>query len=132
MGEDIPECDFDFEKLPVYRNALDFADLVFGVCKGMGGEYGRPVADRLRNAAVSIGTEIAEGCGKVALRDKIRCYARARDAAEGCIPPLTIARRQGQLDEKAYGEARAACAEIRRLLGEMIKTVEDQELKKGA
>lgn len=132
MGADTPGCDFDFEKLPVYRNALDFADLVFGVCKGMGGGCASSIAEPLQRAAVSIGTEIAEGRGKVALREKIRCYARARDAAEGCIPPLTIARRQGQLGEKAYGEARAACAEICRMLGGMIKTVEDQELKKGA
>ena len=131
MSMDGQEFQFDFEKLHVYQNALEFIDLIFGMCKKMGNEYKSSIADQLQRAGVSISTNIAEGCGKLSRREKIRYFSYALDSAKECIPPLTIAHRQGQIREEDAHAARDKCTGICKMLGKLIRTVEDQELKRG-
>ncbi|MCX6356235.1 MAG: four helix bundle protein [Candidatus Aureabacteria bacterium] len=122
---------FDFEKLNVYQRALDFLDCVFDMCKQISPLYKNSVIDQLQRTAVSICTNIAEGCGKLSRREKIRYYSYALDSAKECIPCLTIAYRQKQVSQEENARAREACTIICRMLGKLIKSVEDAELKKG-
>lgn len=55
---------FDFEKLEVYRMALEFISKVFKVCRKLSRDYRYSIADQLTRAALSIANNIAEGSGK--------------------------------------------------------------------
>ncbi|MCX6357760.1 MAG: four helix bundle protein [Candidatus Aureabacteria bacterium] len=121
---------FDFEKLKVYQQALDFADFVFGACKRMAINYQSSIVDQLQRSIVSIANNIAEGSGKLSYREKIKYFSYALDSAKECIPPLTIAWRQKQLTEEEREKGRRYCASICKMLVKLIQYVESKELSK--
>ena len=121
---------FDFEKLTVYRRALEFADFVFPLCRRMAPEYRSSVADQLQRAVVSIANNIAEGAGKLSHRETIKYYSYALDSAKECVPPLTIARRQAQIDDGELAAGREHCEAICKMLVKLIQSVEARELRR--
>ena len=122
---------FDFEKLEVYRRSVDFADLVFEACKDFGPDYKSSIVDQLQRAALSITTNVAEGCGKRSRRERIKYFSYALDSAKECIPCLTLAHRQEQLSDEENRRAREECTMICRMLGKLIKYIKDQELARN-
>jgi four helix bundle protein len=60
---------FMFEKLEVYRKAVDFADAIAALTEGFPRGYGFLV-DQLNRAALSIATNLAEGNGRFAKPDR--------------------------------------------------------------
>jgi four helix bundle protein len=123
---------FDFEKLDVYQLALEFADFVFRVCRGMHAAYTNSLVDQMQRSVTAVANTIAEGSGKVSRREKIKYFAHALDCAKECVPPLTIARRQEQISEEEYQKGRQYCDSICRMLVKFIQAVEAQELSKPA
>ncbi len=126
------EICFDFEKLKVYQLAVEFADLIFDLCKKFDARYRSSLVDQLQRAALSISTNIAEGCGKKSRREKIKYFAYALDSAKECIPCLTIAYQQKQTSEDENMKARSTCTIICRMMGKLIQSVENEELRKGS
>ena len=122
---------FDFEKLDVYQLALEFADFVFRMCKGMHEAYRSSLVDHVQRSVISIANNIAEGSGKVSRREKIKYFSYALDSTKECVPPLTIARRQEQISEEAYRKGRRYCVSICKMLVKFIQAIEAQELSKS-
>lgn len=121
---------FDFEKLAVYQQALEFADFVFSICRKMAPEYRSSLVDQLQRAVVSISKNIAEGAGKPAHREKIRYFSYAIDSAKECVPALTIARRQEQIGEGELAAGRDHCEAICKMLVKLIQSIEARELSR--
>jgi four helix bundle protein len=121
---------FDFEKLTVYQRTLEFADLVFSLCRKMAPEYRSSVADGLQRAVVSISNNIAGGAGKLSHREKIKYFSYALDSAKECVPPLTIARRQEQISDGELASGRDHCETICKMLVKLIQSVEARELSR--
>ena len=77
----------DFEKLDVYRVAMEFHALVASVRLPAGrGE----LRDQLDRAALSIVLNTAEGGGRTGAADKARFYAMARGSAMECAALFDI------------------------------------------
>ena len=76
-----------FQKLDVYRCAVDFLAVAFGVSTQAPRGNG-PILDQLRRAATSIPLNIAEAAGRTASADAARCYAIARGSAMECAAIL--------------------------------------------
>jgi len=121
---------FDFEKLQVYQRAIEFINYVFGHCKKFDAVYRNSLTNQLQRAALSISTNIAEGCGKFSRREKIKYFSYALDSAKECVPCLSIACTQRQLSEEDGKKARDDCTVICRMLGKLIQSIEDAELKR--
>ena len=72
-----------YEKLDVYRAALEFLALAHKVCgeapKGTGS-----LIDQLRRSASSVPLNIAEGAGRMGSGDSAQHYAIARGSAAEC------------------------------------------------
>ena len=115
---------FDFEKLQVYQRALEFINFVFNRCKKFDREYRNSLTNQLQRAALSISTNLAEGCGKLSRREKIKYFSHALDSAKECIPCIDIAARQGQINEEDGKKARDDCTVVCRMLGKLIQSVE--------
>jgi four helix bundle protein len=126
------EVYFDFEKLKVYQRALDFVHFVYDRCRTFDVSYRNSLSDQLQRAALSISTNIAEGCGKASRREKIKYFSYALDSAKECIPCITLACRQQQVSEDDGRKAREDCTSICRMLGKLIQSVENEELTKAA
>ena len=68
----------DFERLDVYRVALEFQALASSITLPQGR---RELRDQLDRAALSIVLNTAEGAGRTGAADKARFFARARGSA---------------------------------------------------
>lgn len=88
---------FLFEKLDVYRKAVDFADKICELTKDFpkGTYY---LADQLNRASLSISANIAEGNGRYHKADRINFFRIARGSAFECVPILEICFRRGLVD----------------------------------
>jgi four helix bundle protein len=76
-----------FQKLDVYRCAVDFLAVAFDVSTQASRGNG-PILDQLRRAATSIPLNIAEAAGRTGSADAARCYAIARGSAMECAAIL--------------------------------------------
>jgi four helix bundle protein len=83
----------DYERLDVYRVALEFRALASSITLPAGH---RELRDRLDRASLSIVLNTAEGGGRVGAADKSRFYAMARGSAMECAAILDVLR-LGQL-----------------------------------
>src|SRR3954467_137693 len=55
---------FNFEKLEVWQKAIDFADLVYVDTRSFPNDERFGLTNQMRRAAVSISSNIAEGCSR--------------------------------------------------------------------
>lgn len=90
---------FIFEKLDVYRKAVDFADKICELTKDFekGNYY---LTDQLNRAALSISTNIAEGNGRYHKADRINFFRISRGSAFECVPILELCKREKLIGEE--------------------------------
>jgi four helix bundle protein len=83
------EALFGFQKLDVYRCAVEFVGVAARVIDGFPtGQHS--LADQLRRAALSIPVNIAEGVGRSSEGDRRRHFAIARGSAMECAAILDV------------------------------------------
>ena len=89
---------FIFEKLDVYRKAIDLADKVCELTKDFqkGNYY---LTDQLNKASLSISANIAEGNGRYHKADRVNFFRIARGSAFECVPILEICKRKELITE---------------------------------
>lgn len=80
---------FDFERLDVYRVAIEFVSAAHGLIERLprGHAY---LADQLQRAATSVALNIAEGAGESKRAEKNRFYRMARRSAFECAAILDV------------------------------------------
>jgi len=76
--------EFDFEKLEVYKLALEFLDYIFEICKSIPKDLQYALGDNIRRAGISISNNIAEGSGKKSGKEKSRYYGTSLDSTREC------------------------------------------------
>lgn len=111
---------FLFEKLEVYRKALNIAADVRALCAPMGRDN-YDLADQLRRASVSIPANIAEGNGRMHGADKRRFLIIARGSAYECIPLLDLCLRAEAIAPEKVSNLRLGLEGICRMLGALIR-----------
>ena len=82
----------DFERLDVYRVALEFQALATSIALPVGR---RELRDQLDRAALSIVLNTAEGAGRSGAADKARFFSMARGSAMECAAVLDVLRATG-------------------------------------
>lgn len=91
---------FNFEKLEVWKKAIDFADLLYSLTQGLPAEERFGLTVQIRRAAVSVSSNIAEGSSRNSKID----FARFLEIAEGSlfevISQTAIALRLGFISEE--------------------------------
>ncbi|HEY1691479.1 MAG TPA: four helix bundle protein [Polyangiaceae bacterium] len=79
----------DFERLDVYRCAIEFLATAVRVAKRLPRGHAA-LRDQLRRASTSIPLNIAEACGKTGLTDRAHFHAIARGSALECAAILDV------------------------------------------
>ena len=69
---------FNFEKLETWRESIAFADQVYSLTRGFPDEERFGLTNQMRRAAVSISSNIAEGCSRSSKADYVRFLEIAR------------------------------------------------------
>ena len=120
-GEEVAET-FDFEKLRVYQQALEFIDRVYEITRGFPPEERFGLTDQFRRAATSIALNIAEGSG--GSKTEFRRFLRvSRRSVRECVAVTEISSRQGYITSDERKELRRACVDLSRMLTGLIRSL---------
>lgn len=80
---------FDFQRLDVYRAAIEFIGVTHAIIERLPRGHGYLV-DQLQRAATSVALNIAEGAGEAHSAEKVRFYRMARRSAFECAAILDV------------------------------------------
>ena len=118
---------FAFEKLLVYQKALDFADAVCTLTRGVPRGYFF-LADQLNRAALSVAANIAEGNGRFTKADRRNFFGIARGSVQECVPLLELAARQELLPASRHEQLKRDLEEIAKMLSGLIRGLEKRKV----
>ena len=107
---------FNFEKLEVWEKAIGLANLVYRSTQAFPVDERFGLTNQLRRAAVSISSNIAEGCSRSSRSDYARFVEIATGSAFEVASQAVVARQQGYLDQAAFEKIQSAALEITRML----------------
>lgn len=92
---------FTFERLNVYQDSLDLANLVYTITSSWPKDEIFGLTGQLRRASVSISLNIAEGSGRTK-KDFRHFLDISRSSCQECIPLISIAKRRKLIDVGKY------------------------------
>lgn len=113
---------YDFEKLAVYQQALDFADQIFETTDEFPQRVQFSLGDQLRRAALSICNNLAEGSQKRGPAKRL-VYSYALNSARECVPMLELSRRRKLIGDGRYERLSDSCYNIARMMYALIQSV---------
>jgi four helix bundle protein len=94
---------FNFEKLEVYQDAIEFANRVYGITKRFPKNEMFGITNQLRRASISIPSNIAEGSSR-GKKEFIHFLNIALGSCYECIPLLEISKRQEYVTHESFTE----------------------------
>ena len=94
---------FNFEKLDVYKDAVDYANRVYVISKGFPKDEIFGITNQIRRASVSIPANIAEGSSR-GKKEFIHFLNIALGSAYECVPLLQISKNQKYINSETINE----------------------------
>ena len=110
---------YSFEKLEVWQLARQFRKEIYIITKTFPSDEKFGLTSQLRRAASSIGDNLAEGTGKLTLKDKARYTTIAFGSAMETVNHLIGSLDLGYLTEEDYTQLRMKLEVITRLLNKL-------------
>ena len=114
---------FNFEKLDVWRKAIDFADLIYNKTRTFPSDERFGLTNQLRRAAVSISSNIAEGLSRSSKSDFARFVEIATGSVFEVVSQAFIAQRQSFLSEDQFRKIYTGAEELSRMLSGLRKSL---------
>ena len=113
---------FDFEKLEVYKKAVNFANEIYNLTKSFPKDEQFGIVSQLRRAAVSISLNIAEGSGRS--KKEFKYYiTMSRTSVQECIPLLEISFSQNYINKEEKCKYYSRCEELSKMLCGLINSL---------
>lgn len=113
----------DFHSLKVWEKSHAFALAVYKACEAFPRMEQYGLTSQLQRAALSIPTNIAEGCGYESDAQFIRFLEIALGSASECEYLLLFARDMGYLSSETFTALSADATEIKRMLTGLLKSL---------
>jgi four helix bundle protein len=110
----------DFERLDVYRCAIDFLDLSVRITARVPRGHA-DLRDQLRRASSSIPLNIAEACGKTSEADRARFHGIARGSALECAAVLDVLLRFGAVASDDVEQGKTLLSRVVAMLSKMCR-----------
>ena len=92
---------FNFEKLEVYQDAVEFANQIYKITKPFPKSEMFGITNQIRRASISIPTNIAEGSSR-GKKEFIHFLNIALGSTYECVPLLEISKRQGYVKDEMF------------------------------
>jgi len=113
---------FNFEKLEVYQEAVEFANELYSLTKKFPPEEVFGLTTQLRRAGVSVALNIAEGSGR--LKKEFRQFLRvARTSIYECIAILQVSLKQKYLSTEEYEQFYARGDQLVKRINALIRSI---------
>jgi four helix bundle protein len=116
---------FNFEKLDVWQEAIDFADLVYGLTRAFPNEERFGLTNQMRRAAVSISSNLAEGSSRVSRTDFGRFVEIATGSLFEVVSQSTISLRQQLLKQSDYDRIYGGAEKQSKMLSGLRKSLQE-------
>ena len=113
------DSDFQYRKLIVWQKAMLFSKVVYALINQFPATEKYALSDQVRRAAVSVPSNIAEGCGRASNRDYAHFLSIARGSLHETMTQLELARSLGYID--AIKDVEELASEISRMLTTLMK-----------
>jgi four helix bundle protein len=110
----------DFRQLSVWQRARELAVAIDGLSRAFPRRDGGIVGGQLRRAALSIPSNVAEGCGKGSRKETIRFFQIASGSATAMENHLLIASDLGYLSEEVRERLLGQLKTTQRLLAKLM------------
>jgi len=107
---------FNFERLTVWQRAVELADFVYGLTRRFPPDERFGLTSQMRRAAVSITSNIAEGCSRHTPVDQARFWEFATGSLFEVLSQGLIAHRQQLITNKEMETLRSMAVEQSRML----------------
>jgi four helix bundle protein len=115
----------DFRELKVWQKAHRCALEIYRHTQGFPVEERFGLTIQLRRPAVSVASNIAEGCGRDGERDFARFLGIAAGSASEVEYQLLLARDLGYLPDELHHQLDAAINEVKRMLNSFIRKLSE-------
>ncbi len=116
---------FNFEKLEVWQKSLQLADLVYSLTSSFPDDERFGLTNQMRRAAVSISSNLAEGCSRGSTTDFRRFIEISTGSAFELVCQATIALRQSFLSPEQHRAVYESTLEIVRMLTGLRNSLRD-------
>jgi len=115
----------DFKELKVWRKAYDLALAIYEASRSFPREEMYGLTSQLRRAAVSVGANIAEGCGRRSDGELVRFLQIARGSASEIEHHLLLARDLKFLEATTHQEIEKRLQEVQRMLTSLVSSIQE-------
>lgn len=118
--------EFSFERLIIWQKSRELVKAVYGVVSGFPNEEKYGLSDQLRRAVVSVASNIAEGSGRFAPKEKAHFTEIAYGSLMEVICQITLAIDLGLADKAVMGQIRPIAEELGRQLSAYRRSMLNQ------
>lgn len=108
--------EFGFEKLVAWKKSRELVKSVYRLIKGFPPEEKYGLSDQLRRAVISVSSNLAEGGGRIALREKLHFCQIAYGSLMEVTCQLILAEDLGFISSLQNMEIREEIEELERLI----------------
>jgi four helix bundle protein len=114
-------------RLRVFAASEDLAVVIYTLVRSLPQDERFGLAQQMRRAAVSIGSNIAEGCGRSGNRELVRFLCIALGSATELEFQLRLAHRLGMLAEAEFRTATERLLSVERMLSRLVVRLRPQK-----
>ena len=114
---------FDFEKLEVYKLALEFLSKIFKIYKSLPKDLRYSLGNNLIRAGASISNNLAEGSGKKSKKHKLNYYNISLDSTRECISMNNVLLKEKLIEKEIYTQIRLEGRKITGMIVGLIKSL---------
>ena len=115
-----------YRDLLVWQKAVDWVDAIYAATREWPKEERYGLISQVTRAAVSVPSNIAEGCARRSTGEFVRFLSIARGSLAEVETQLIIGTRQGYLDQASQKALLDAADEISRMLAGLIAKLEER------
>lgn len=115
---------FNFEKLDVYREAVDFVKRIYKITRKFPKEEIFGVTNQLRRTAVSISLNIAEGSSRSKKEFK-HFLSIAIGSVYECVPLMEISKEERYITNEEYEDIYRDCSRISAMLSALKNSIKN-------
>lgn len=115
-----------FTDLEAWKEAHQLALDIYKITKLFPKEELFGLTNQMRRAAVSIGSNIAEGFSRNTVKDKSQFYTVAKGSATELESQLLLAKDIGYLNEEGFDETQERLGKVGRLITGLLKYLQKQ------
>jgi four helix bundle protein len=114
---------FRFQKFPVYKDAKEFVKVIMNITSGLTKPAQRELASHMRDSALSLTLNIAEGSDKGSDRDFNRYIRMSLGSLNEVVAALDVAIENNFIAEETYDSVYAQAENLARQLGGFSRTL---------